>query len=61
MYLSSAEGPNRRGRTLGRLEDKVKEHMSERGVRGKGLEWARRECMNRERWRAICCGHPLRG
>ncbi len=26
----------------------MKEYVSERGVRGSGLEWARRECMNRE-------------
>ncbi len=48
VYLcSSVEGPNRRGRPLGRWEDRVKEYVSERGVRGNGLEWARRECMNR--------------
>ncbi len=34
--LSSVEGPNRRGRPLGRWEDKVKEYMSERGIRDKG-------------------------
>ncbi len=34
--------------------------MSERGVRGNGLEWVKRECMDRERWRSVCCGHtPL--
>ncbi len=59
VYRSSVEGPNRRGRPLGRWEDKVKEYISERGVRGNGLEWARRECMDRERWRSICHGHPL--
>ncbi len=51
VYLSSVEGPDRRGRPLGRWEDRVKEYMSEGGVRGNGLECARRECMNRERWR----------
>ncbi len=61
VYLSSVEGPNRRGRPLGRWEDRVKEHMSERGVRENGLEWARRECMDWERWRSICRGHPLGG
>ncbi len=61
VYLSNVEGTNRRGRPLGRLEDKVKECVSERGVRGNGLEWARRECMDRERWRSICRGHPLVG
>ncbi len=39
----------------------MKEYVSERGVRGNGLEWARRECMDRERWRSICRGHPLGG
>ncbi len=59
MYLGSVEGTNRRGRPLGRWEDRVKEYVSERGVRGNGLEWARRECMNRERWRSVCRGHPI--
>ncbi len=44
VYWSSVEGPNRRRRPLGRWEDKMKEYMCERGVRGIGLEWARREC-----------------
>ncbi len=52
---------NRRGRPLGRWEDKMKEYVSERGVRGNGLEWARRKCMDRERWRSLCRGHPLVG
>ncbi len=56
VYLSSVEGSNRRGRPLGRWEDKV-EYMSERGARGNGLEWARRECMDRESWRSVCRGH----
>ncbi len=38
VYLSSVEGPNRRGRPLGRWEDRVKGYMSERGARGNGLE-----------------------
>ncbi len=61
VYLSSVEDTNRRGRLLVRWEDMVKEYVNERGVRGKGLEWARRECMDRERWRSVCCGHPLEG
>ncbi len=44
-------------RPLGRWEDRVKEYVSERGVRGNRLEWARKECMDRERWRFVCCGH----
>ncbi len=46
VYQSSVEGPNRRGRPLGRWEDKVREYLSDRGA---WLEWARRECMDRER------------
>ncbi len=30
VYLSCVEGPNRRGRPLGRWEDRVKEYVSER-------------------------------
>ncbi len=37
MYLSSVEHPNRRGRPLGRWEDRVKKYVSERGVRGYGV------------------------
>ncbi len=54
MYLSTVEDPNRKGRPLGRWEDRVKEYVSEKGVRGNGLQWARRECMDRERWRSVC-------
>ncbi len=59
VYRSSVEGPNRKGRPLGRWENRVKEYVRERGVRGNGLGWARRECIDRERWRSVCCGHPL--
>ncbi len=38
VYLSSVEGPNRKGRPLGRWEDRVKEYVSERGIRGNWLE-----------------------
>ncbi len=61
VYLSSVKGTNRRRRPLGRWKDRVREYMSEMGVRGNGLEWARRECMDRERWRPVCYGHPLGG
>ncbi len=36
VYLSSVEGPNRRGRPLGRREDRVKEYVSERRMRENG-------------------------
>ncbi len=61
VYRSSVEGPNRRERSLGKWEDKVKEYMSERNARGRGLEWARRWCMDRGRWRSICRGPPPLG
>ncbi len=61
VSLSSVEGPSRRGRPLGRWEDRVKELLSERGVLENGLELARRECMDRERWGSFCCAHPLEG
>ncbi len=61
VYRSSVEGPNRRGRPLETWEDKVKEYVSERQARENGLEWAIMECMDRERWRSVCHGHPLGG
>ncbi len=61
VYLSNVEGTNRRGRPLVRWEDRVKEYVSERGMRGNGLGWARRKCVDRERWRSICHGYPLGG
>ncbi len=62
MYVSESMGSNSRGRPLGRWRDRVKEYMCERGAtRGGGLDQARRECLNRERWRLFCHGHPLFG
>ncbi len=61
VYMSCAEGFSTRGRPLGRWEDRVKEYMSEREVRGNGLERARKKCMDRERWRSICQGRFRRG
>ncbi len=59
VYLSSAEGTNRRERPLERWDARVKRYVSERGVRENGLEWTRRECMDRERRRSICCSYLL--
>ncbi len=39
----------------------MREYVNERGVKGNALDWARRECIDRERWRSICHGHPLEG
>ncbi len=61
VYLSSVEGTNRRGRLLGIWEDRGKEYVSKRGVRGSGLEWARRKCMDKERRISVCCGHSPGG
>ncbi len=50
VYMSESEGPNSRGRPLGRWRDRVKEYMYERGATGGGeLDQARRECLDRER------------
>ncbi len=32
MYESELEGPNRRGRLLGRWKDRVEEYLGERGI-----------------------------
>ncbi len=61
VYLSSVEGPNKRGRPLGTWEDRVKEYVSERGVRGNRLEWARRVYLDREMSRSVCRDHPFGG
>ncbi len=38
FYWSSVEGPNKRGRPLGRWENRVKESVSER--EGKEMGWS---------------------
>ena len=54
VYVSELEGSNQRGRPLGRWRDKVKEYMCDRGDnRGGGLEQARMDCLDRERWRLL--------
>ncbi len=53
--VSESPGPNSRGRPLGRWRDRVKEYMCERGATRKGgLDQAKRECLDRERWRCLC-------
>ncbi len=52
VYVSEIEGPNRKRRPLGR--------WSERGAtRARRFEQSRKECLDRERWRLFCRGHPL--
>ncbi len=51
VYESELEGPNKRGRPLGRWRDRATVYLEEKGINGRGvLEPARRECWDRERW-----------
>ncbi len=60
VYISESVGPNSTGRPLGRWQDRAKEYMCEKGAtRGVGLDQARREWLDKERWRFFCCGHPF--
>ncbi len=53
-YLSETESPKRRGRPLGRWKDGVGKYMHKIGTdREEWLEQAKRECLDRERWRFI--------
>ncbi len=62
VYVSEIEGPSRIGKSLGRWKDRVKEYISGRSdTRGGGLEQARRESLDRERWMLFYCDHPLGG
>ncbi len=59
VYRSNTDGPNKRGRPLTRWQDRVKEYVSERRVRGKGVEWEKRQLIDKKRWRSVWQGHPL--
>ncbi len=55
VRVSESVCPNSRGRPLEKWRDRVKEYMCGRGAtRGGGLDQARRECLDRERWRLFC-------
>ncbi len=59
VCMSGSVGPNSRGRPPVRCRDRVKEYMCERdATRGERLDQGR-ECLDRERWRLFCRGHPL--
>ena len=61
VYVSKIEG-HRRGRSISSWKDMVKEYMHERSAdRRWELEQARRESVDRDRWRLLCHGHPLGG
>ena len=60
VYVSETEGPRRRGRSVVRWKDNVKEYMDETVAdREGGIEQGRKECMDRERWRLYYHAHPL--
>ncbi len=63
VYMSESVGLNNRRWPPERWRDKVKEYMCERGATrvGGGLDQAKREYLDRERWRLFCCGYPLVG
>ena len=56
MYVSEIADPKRRGRPVVRGKERVRECMYEGG---EDIELVRRECLDRERWRFFCRGHPL--
>ena len=49
--MSEIEDSSWRGKPVVGLKDEVKEYMHERNDRGGVFKQARKECMNRERWR----------
>ncbi len=59
VYASEIEGGNVRGRPPVKWSDRVHEfrEREERSLRI--FEQARRECLDRERWKFFCRGHPL--
>ena len=60
VYRSVVKAVAARGRPPVKWEDRVLEYVKERGERRmRGLESARRECEDRNRWRLFCRGHPL--
>ena len=62
MYMSEIVGPRRRERPVLRWKDRVKESIHERVADGwGGIELARMECLDRDKWRFFCCGHSLGG
>ncbi len=60
VFVREGVGPNSIGRPSERLKDRVKEYMCKKDATREGrLNQARKECLNRERLRLFCCGHPL--
>ena len=62
VYRSKIDAVGVRGRPPIRWDDRVMEYVNEReGGRFRGLEHARREYKDKEKWRLFYRGHPLRG
>ncbi len=59
LFESTIEVRRVRGRPPVKWINRVEEYWRER-VGGRGLECDERECLNRETWRQLCRGHPLR-
>ncbi len=60
VHMSMADVVGARGQPPMIWGDRVLEYVRERGERRmRGLEHARRECTDRNRWRLFCHGHPL--
>ncbi len=60
VYVSEIVDPSSRGRAPGGWKDRVKEYICERDATRRGrFEQARRERLDRERWRLFCSGHSL--
>ncbi len=60
VYVTESVGLDSRGKSPGRLRDRVKECMCARGAtRRERLDQARRESLNRELWRSFYHGHLL--
>ncbi len=62
VYVSEIEGGNVRGQPPVKWRDRVQEYIRERGQGSlRSLEQARGECLDTERWKLFCRGHPLVG
>ena len=57
--VSKTVAPRRRERRVVRWKNTVNEFMHER-VADRGIEIARRKCLDREKWRFFCCGVRFR-
>ncbi len=61
-FVSETVDLNSRGMLLGRWNDRIMEYVCESCADGRErLEQARKECLDRKRWRLFCLGHLLKG